>query len=453
MAENNANLNVIVKVRDEASATLNRLSNDVSDLGGSLNFASIGAGVLASGFAAIAGSAIVNSVKAFADAEVKMAKFDALLKTMPPSVQALRDVILDTADNALVKFGFDNEEAALSILQLINATGNAEMGLEAFQTAMDLARYKGISLDEATRALILAFSGNSKILRELGIELDDHVSKQTVLEAAQRKLNGQAAAYAGTLQGQVDILRQLGEEANETFGSIFKPLIENVTHALIGWVAQQGVLNGELKKFLDENINPIIIGLTIIAGVILLALVPAIVGLLALLGPVGTVFAALFAGLGVFILMKPLFDGLAKQVDEIIKTVMGDIKKFIEWAANEIEKKVDHIKSIVQGVLDFFNSVKNTISSGLSRVGGFVGGLIPKFAEGGIVTGPTLGLLGEAGPEAVIPLDRLRGGGGGTNITINLQGDFYTDDETAERFGDALARVLKNQLNLGGIRA
>ena len=29
------------------------------------------------------------------------------------------------------------------------------------------------------------------------------------------------------------------------------------------------------------------------------------------------------------------------------------------------------------------------------------------FADGGIVTGPTMGVVGEAGPEVIIPLDRL----------------------------------------------
>ena len=38
---------------------------------------------------------------------------------------------------------------------------------------------------------------------------------------------------------------------------------------------------------------------------------------------------------------------------------------------------------------------------------------IPKFAKGGIVTGPTLGLVGEAGPEAIIPLNKLDGMMGG----------------------------------------
>ena len=37
-------------------------------------------------------------------------------------------------------------------------------------------------------------------------------------------------------------------------------------------------------------------------------------------------------------------------------------------------------------------------------------GHIPGFAEGGIVTKPTLGVFGEAGPEALIPLNKLGGG-------------------------------------------
>jgi hypothetical protein len=32
---------------------------------------------------------------------------------------------------------------------------------------------------------------------------------------------------------------------------------------------------------------------------------------------------------------------------------------------------------------------------------------VPKLAQGGIATGPTLGIFGEAGKEAIIPLDKL----------------------------------------------
>jgi hypothetical protein len=53
---------------------------------------------------------------------------------------------------------------------------------------------------------------------------------------------------------------------------------------------------------------------------------------------------------------------------------------------------------------------------------------IPKFAEGGIVTGPTLAIVGEAGPEAIVPLGDMamsaplplsRGmAGGGASLTV-----------------------------------
>jgi hypothetical protein len=50
------------------------------------------------------------------------------------------------------------------------------------------------------------------------------------------------------------------------------------------------------------------------------------------------------------------------------------------------------------------------------------------LAEGGIVTSPTLAMIGEGrGPEAVIPLSKLGsmgfgGNGGGANITVNVNG-------------------------------
>lgn len=50
-------------------------------------------------------------------------------------------------------------------------------------------------------------------------------------------------------------------------------------------------------------------------------------------------------------------------------------------------------------------------------------GAIPALAHGGIVTGPTLALLGEAGPEAVVPLDRGRAGWSGEQtIVLELNG-------------------------------
>ena len=73
------------------------------------------------------------------------------------------------------------------------------------------------------------------------------------------------------------------------------------------------------------------------------------------------------------------------------------------------------------------------------------------FAAGGIVRGATLGLLGEAGPEAVIPLDRLNeltGGQGITNnITVNVEGiaDDLTADDIAERVIEKINESIRNK--------
>jgi TP901 family phage tail tape measure protein len=61
-----------------------------------------------------------------------------------------------------------------------------------------------------------------------------------------------------------------------------------------------------------------------------------------------------------------------------------------------------------------------------------VGGIEAAGATGGIVRRPTFALIGEAGPEAVVPLDRSRGNGplsdlGGSNITINVTAGIGTD--------------------------
>lgn len=70
--------------------------------------------------------------------------------------------------------------------------------------------------------------------------------------------------------------------------------------------------------------------------------------------------------------------------------------------------------------------------------GNTVFGNITPFANGGIVTGPTLGLIGEAGPEAIIPLDRADRMGNTYNITVNA--GMGTD---GPRVGEQIVKAIK----------
>ena len=91
-------------------------------------------------------------------------------------------------------------------------------------------------------------------------------------------------------------------------------------------------------------------------------------------------------------------------------------------------------------------------------------GVVP-YRKGGVVNSPTyfkyggsnLGIMGEAGPEAIMPLKRGRGGklgviaqgGGGANITVNVDasGSSVEGDETTGRqLGEMIASAIQSQL-------
>jgi hypothetical protein len=70
------------------------------------------------------------------------------------------------------------------------------------------------------------------------------------------------------------------------------------------------------------------------------------------------------------------------------------------------------------------------------------------FARGGIVTRPTIGLIGEAGPEAVIPLGR-GGGMGSMNVTVNIaEGAVVGVDDLQ----DTIAQTVRDTAERGGFR-
>jgi hypothetical protein len=75
---------------------------------------------------------------------------------------------------------------------------------------------------------------------------------------------------------------------------------------------------------------------------------------------------------------------------------------------------------------------------------------IPMLAEGGFVTQPTLALIGESGPEAVIPLSSGAGGvgAGGQQIVINIQGGNYLDSQGATMIANELAKKVLRGLKV-----
>jgi len=61
---------------------------------------------------------------------------------------------------------------------------------------------------------------------------------------------------------------------------------------------------------------------------------------------------------------------------------------------------------------------------------------IPLMAEGGVVSKPTIAMIGEAGAEAVIPLDRM--GSMGTKVTVNVAGSVISEGQLQSVIQDVL---------------
>lgn len=114
----------------------------------------------------------------------------------------------------------------------------------------------------------------------------------------------------------------------------------------------------------------------------------------------------------------------------------------------------DKISSVVDWISDKIQWVSNQFSSIGGGIGNFVGDLtsrggeITKLAAGGIVRRPTYALVGENGPEAVIPLNRIGGVGGVVNnFNLYINGEIL-DEDTAVRIGDKIISRLKSNLRL-----
>lgn len=111
------------------------------------------------------------------------------------------------------------------------------------------------------------------------------------------------------------------------------------------------------------------------------------------------------------------------------------------------------VGSIVDGIMPFADG------------GSFSQGRVMPFANGGVVSGPTsfpmrggMGLMGEAGPEAIMPLARgpdgklgVRGGAGGAvNVVMNIttpdvQGFNRSQGQIAAQMSRAMGRGNRNR--------
>ena len=181
---------------------------------------------------------------------------------------------------------------------------------------------------------------------------------------------------------------------------------------------------------------------------------------------------------------------VSKQLDAIKNFVTGKITEVVNFMTTQLNNLKTGWETVWTGMSNFLTTIwtgiKNTVKAGIddliAPINAFIGAIdsihisipsinilgiktpalnlgfsipqIPMLADGGIVDSPTLALIGEAGPEAVVPLSQLssmagaQGNGGGTNVVVNLSGTFYTNQSSARSMGNTLATAIQAQLRL-----
>jgi hypothetical protein len=98
------------------------------------------------------------------------------------------------------------------------------------------------------------------------------------------------------------------------------------------------------------------------------------------------------------------------------------------------------------GTIDLFHAMRPILQGGPVDFSSFE--KFKNMGHGGIVTQPTLAMIGESGPEAVIPLGR-GGGMGSMNVTVNIaEGAIVGVDDLQ----DTIAQTVRDTAERGGFR-
>lgn len=281
--------------------------------------------------------------------------------------------------------GFGSAES--NAVQLGKALENPIKGIAALAKS-------GVTFTEQEKDKIATLVESNKILE----------AQDMVLKAIETQVGGTAAATADDSAKMKEAFAQ----AQQQIGLGLMPVLAAVTPYLTSFA-----------DWMRNNPGPIKV---IAAAVAVLAASILAVNAAMALNPAVLITAAIVA-LGIAVVQAyKKFEGFRN----VVKSVVNGVLTYFEFIANAWIKTAN---LIIRGMnlIKPGKDIPSIPSVSFGRMGDSGdtgrGSSVPMMADGGIVTRPTLAVIGEgAGPEAVIPLDRLGSMMGGGGVTINVNG-------------------------------
>jgi hypothetical protein len=244
-------------------------------------------------------------------------------------------------------------------------------------------------------------------------------------------------------------------DLKETIGNEVLPILEPLLGFIQNMIDKFVNLDDKTKKIIIiAGIVAVVLALVIGPILILIAVLPALAAGFAMvsasLGPILIIIIAIIAVIVIIIVVWKNWDKIVafsmkvwKAAGESFKMIWTKVKDFFvgltKGIANLFINMWNFIISAAEVALNLYVKFINGVIKAANKVPKVNIPLIPKIdlsaikipllAKGGIVTEPTLAVVGEKGPEAVIPLGQKMPG----MTVINIENIFGTDPEEISR--------------------
>lgn len=313
-----------------------------------------------------------------------------------------------------------------------------------------------VILDPDTRKLDRALKG-----KRIGVGGGGETASQkkqqkesTILTGLTKRVLATVASIALILTALDFILKPMAALLTAILTLLFLPLIplfKPALKALADFLPLMFKISEGLTKLVQFLVDMLIAGLDAVIKVIVF------LGKLIGAGLDAIKAGILFLGKIIVGVIKGIFKGVSNigkfLLEEIIKPGFSFLLKVGTLLWEEIirpgflflkdvgQKAWDIMKSAFVFIKDsLVRGIKGAINAIISVVNKLPFVNVPRLAAGGIVTRPTLAVVGEGGPEAIIPLNQARGFGG--NVTINFNNPIVREERDLKKIADQISRVM-----------
>ena len=378
--------------------------------------------------AALGGLAIAlgDATKAAMEDQQEQAALALTLQNVTGAGKAQTAQIEDQISAMSRASGIADTEYRKSLEALVRGTKDVDMAMRDMNLVMDISTATGTSSATVADALAKAYQGNFKALRSLSPEMatmiKEGASLNEIMDVLGGTFGGATAASAETAAGKMKILSNSIGETKESIGAALLPVVEAVLPIL-----------NKFAMWAQDNPEAF---LTIAGAIAAVAAAIVVTNIAMALNP----FALIAAGIALLVVALVTaynkFEWFRNGINAIVNTVIGFFAGMVNAAVGAVNMIISAYNSI-----PLLPDLPKAPTMPVPKLGGTPttpapGRMnIPRLADGGIVNSPTLALIGEAGPEAVVPLDRMQNGGG---ITINVTGGLATSAEIGESVVNAL---------------